>query len=228
MATKFWKRKSTVKSSLTRILTQIETQEAVDPNRRDPGVLERLQELLVAAETAYADNHNMLEVVSAGEEQAYADFVTSANDSRARINVMLEQNRAFQLYYTLQLEITDWEDSHITSLSRTFPNQYPDILRLAEFRCSSCTSGGSRLPILQAHAKDLRKRLTKLIELATPETPDTAPTTAVRDLSEDSYRHDKKARMVPLPTFEGDLADWRSFWRRFLDYVGKLRCITDD
>ena len=149
MATKFRKRKSTVKSSLTRILTQIETQEAVDPNRRDPGILEHLQELLVGAETAYADNHNMLEVVSAEEEQAYADFVMSANDSHARINVMLEQNRAFQLYYTLHHEIPDWEDSHITSLSRTFRKQYPDILRrLAEFRSSSCTSGGSRLPIL--------------------------------------------------------------------------------
>ena len=79
-----------------------------------------------------------------------------------------------------------------------------------------------------AHAKDLRKRLTKLIELATPHTPDTAPTTEVRDVSEDFYCRDKKARMVPLPTFEGDLADWHSFWRRFQDYVGKLRHITDD
>ena len=35
MATKFRKRKSTVKSSLTMILAQIETQEAVDPNWRD-------------------------------------------------------------------------------------------------------------------------------------------------------------------------------------------------
>ena len=37
------------------ILTQIKTQEAADPNRRDPGVLEHLQELLIGAETAYAD-----------------------------------------------------------------------------------------------------------------------------------------------------------------------------
>ena len=70
--------------------------------------------------------------------------------------------------------------------------------------------------------------MTKLIELATRDTPDIAPTTEVRDVSEDSYRRDKKARMVPLPTFEGDLADWCSFWRRFQDYVGKLRHITDD
>ena len=168
-------------------------------------------------------------MVSAEEEQAYVDFETSANDSHARINVMLEQNRAFQLYYTLHLEISDCEESDTTCLSRTFPKQYPDIQRrLAEFRSSSCTLGGYRLPILQAHAKNLRKRLTKLIELATRDTPDSAPTTEVRDVSEDSYRHDKKARMVPLPTFEGDLADWCSFWRRFQDYVGKLRHITDD
>ena len=142
---------------------------------------------------------------------------------------MLEQNCAFQLYYTLHLEITDWEESNITSLSRTFPKQYHDIQkRLAEFRSSSCTSGGYRLPILQAHAKNLRKRLIKLIELATHDRPDTAPTTEVRDVSEDSYHCDKKARMVPLPTFEGDLADWCSFWRRFQDYVEELRHITDD
>ena len=182
MATKIRKRKSTVKSSLTIIMTQIKRQEAAEPNRRDSGVLEHIKELLIGAETAYADNYNTLEVVSAEEEQAYVDFETSANESRARINVMLEQNRAFHLYYTLHLQLTDWEESDITSLSRTFPKQYPDIQsRLTEFRSSSCTSGGYRLPILQVHAKDLKKCLTKLIELATPHTPDTDPTTEDRD-----------------------------------------------
>ena len=126
---------------------------------------------------------------------------------------------SFQLYYTLHLEITDWEESDIKSLS-----QCPAQRRLAEFQSSSCTSQA----ILQAHSNNLRKRLTKLIELATQDTPDSAPMTEVRDVSEDSYRRDKKARMVPLPTFEGNLADWRSFWRQFQDYVGKLHHITDD
>ena len=49
MATKFWERKSTVKSSLTMILTQIKTQEAADPKLWDPGILEHLQELLIGA-----------------------------------------------------------------------------------------------------------------------------------------------------------------------------------
>ena len=123
MATEFRKRKSTVKSILTRILTQIETQEAVDPNWRDPSILEHLQELLVGAETAYADNHNTLEVVSAEEEHAYTDFVTSANDSRARINVMLEQNRAFQVYYTLHLETTVEAPPHLKNHSGSCPKE---------------------------------------------------------------------------------------------------------
>ena len=59
--------------------------EVVDSNRRDPGVLEHFQELLIGAETAYADNYNTLEVVSAEEEQAYVDFEKSANDSRAAL-----------------------------------------------------------------------------------------------------------------------------------------------
>ena len=133
--------------------------EAVGPNRRDPGVLEHFQELLIGTETAYADNYNTLEVVSAEEEQSYVDFEKSANDSCARINVMLEQNHVFQLYYTLHLEITDWEDSHIKSLSWTFSKQYCDIQRkLAEFRSSSCTLGGYRLPILSS-CKELEKML---------------------------------------------------------------------
>ena len=52
------------------ILTQIKTQEAADPNRRDQGVLKHLQELLIGAETAYADNYNTSEVVSVEEELA--------------------------------------------------------------------------------------------------------------------------------------------------------------
>ena len=30
-----------------------------------------------------------------------------------------------------------------------------------------------------------------------------------------------------MPTFSGNLADWCSFWRRFIDYIEKLRCLTD-
>ena len=84
-----------------------------------------------------------------------------------------------------------------------------------------CKPGGYRLPILQAHAKDLRKCLTKLIELATPDTTGTTPVTEV-----DSYRRGNKARMVLYP--QGNLADWCSFCKRFQDYVGKLHQITGD
>ena len=44
----------------------------------------------------------------------------------------------------------------------------------------------------------------------------------------DFYRQDKKAKIIPVPTFDGTFADWRSFWRHFSDYISKLRDVTDD
>ncbi len=37
-----------------------------------------------------------------------------------------------------------------------------------------------------------------------------------------------KSRTLPLPTYSGDLADWRSFWRRFKDYLARLPDLTAD
>ena len=45
---------------------------------------------------------------------------------------------------------------------------------------------------------------------------------------DDKYAISQKARTIPLPTFSVNLADWRSFWRLFHDYIGKLRYLTDD
>ena len=33
---------------------------------------------------------------------------------------------------------------------------------------------------------------------------------------------------LPLPTYDGDLMTWRSFWRSCQDYVDKLPRVTDD
>ena len=38
-------------------------------------------------------------------------------------------------------------------------------------------------------------------------------------VSSDFYRQDKKAKMIPVPTFNGTIADWHSFWCRFSDYI---------
>ncbi len=45
----------------------------------------------------------------------------------------------------------------------------------------------------------------------------------VHDDPEDTYLHEKIARIVPLPTFKGDLADWHSFWGRFQVMLEILR-----
>ncbi len=37
-----------------------------------------------------------------------------------------------------------------------------------------------------------------------------------------------KSRTLPLPVYSGELADWRSFWRRFLDYLDHMPRLTTD
>ncbi len=37
-----------------------------------------------------------------------------------------------------------------------------------------------------------------------------------------------KSRTLPLPTYSGDLSDWRSFQRRFKDYLARLPDLTAD
>ena len=45
--------------------------------------------------------------------------------------------------------------------------------------------------------------------------------------SDNYYRYDIKARVIPLPVFHGDLADWNTFWTAFNEYIKKVKYITD-
>ncbi len=224
MATsEYRKRRSTAKSSLTKVITLIQTQESIEPSHRDRYTLDHLSELLQRAEDAYTINYESLESPSTEEENYYHDFTKLADDARLRISSMMEQRECYRMFDTLSHEVEDWEEVDTAELQDVFLAELPRLQKaLDEFRISSCSTGASKIASLKAHAKDLRRRLTRLKQRATPETSATTPI-AVHDDSEDTYRHEKKARMVPLPTFKGDLADWRSFWRRFQDYVGKLK-----
>ncbi len=224
MATsEYRKRRSTAKSSLTKVITQ----ESIEPSHRDRYTLDHLSELLQRAEDVYTINYESLESPSTEEENYYHDFTKLADDARLRISSMMEQCECYRMFNTLSHEVEDWEVDTV-ELQDAFLAELPRLQKTLDgFRISSCSTGASKIASLKAHAKDLRHRLTRLKQRATFETS-TTTSIAVHNDSEDTYRHEKKARMVPLPTFKGDLADWRSFWRRFQHYVGKLKRITDD
>ena len=37
-----------------------------------------------------------------------------------------------------------------------------------------------------------------------------------------------KDKTLPIPTFHGNYSDWRSFWRRLLEYLDRLKGLSDD
>ena len=233
MSADFRKRRAAAKGNLTKLLSQISTQEAVEPGKRDLVTLQHLMDLLQRAEDAYATLFGQLEEVCPEDESQqreetghYHDFTLAADNARLRINAMIAQRKSLQLYDSLSGEVTDWEESSPDELTESFLDEYPALMQsLAEFRASSCATGATDLPILKAYVKDLRRRLTKLKQSAKPEPSETA--TMPEEEPKGFYRQEMKARSVPLPIFKGDLADWRSFWTRFQEYISKLKHASD-
>ena len=97
---------------------------------------------------------------------------------------------------------------------------------LTNFRASTNGTGAVQIPELKVNARDFLKCLNALLQKSKKDLKSSC--LKDKDKEDDHYAIQKKARTVPLPTFSGNLADWRSFWRLFKDYIGKLRCLTDD
>ncbi len=91
------------------------------------------------------------------------------------------------MFDTLSHEVEDWEGVDTAELQDVFLAELPRLQKLDEFRFSSCSTGASKIASLKAHAKDLRRRLTRLKQRATPETSTTTPI-AVHDDSENTYQ----------------------------------------
>ena len=229
----FKKRQATAIGNLTELISQVEIQEAIEPpNLRDFSVLNRQFELLNRAEEAYQNNHsNVLDGSLDLEEQLreleadQLQFSRSASKVRQRINAMIEQKESYSMYNTLLQEVEDWEAFYIEDLDN-FPSEYPRLKdMLTNFRASTNATGAVQIPELKVNARDLLKRLNAILQKSKKD----LKSLCLKDKDEDDhYAIQKKARTVPLLTFSGNLADWRSFWRCFKDYIGKLRCLTDD
>ena len=180
------------------------------------------------AEDVYISNYESLESSSTEDENYFHDLIKLADDVQLCIRSMIEQRECYRMLDTLSHEVEDREEADTVELQDVLLAELPRLQKsLDEFHISFCSTGASKIDSLKAHAKDLGRCLTKLKETATPEASAITPTEVHND-PEDTYRHEKKACMVTLLIFKVDLANWCSFWRRFQDYVGKLKGITDD
>ncbi len=69
--------------------------------------------------------------------------------------------------------------------------------------------------------RDTRLRIDRLKDIA-PTTTTPTPAPSVKDLGvPKGTRPGLKSLTLPMPTFHGDLADWRSYWKRFNEYLNK-------
>ena len=81
-------------------------------------------------------------------------------------------------------------------------------------------------PEIKMQIKDMRSRVDRLnsvgsaLTIPTSTTPDSLPPKTIAQSI--------KSRTLPLPTYSGDLSDWRSFWRRFKDYLARLPDLSAD
>ena len=231
----FKKRQATAKRNLTELISQVEIQEAIEPpNIRDFSVLNRQFELLNSTEETYQNNHsNVLDGSLDLEEEQLREleadqlqFSRTASKVRQLINAMIEQKESYFMYNTLLQEVEDWEAFDIEDLDN-FPSEYLRLKdTLTNFRASTNATGAVQIPEVKVNARDLLKRLNALLQKSKKGLKSSC--LKDKDKEDDHYTIQKKARTVPLPTFSGNLADWRSFWRRFKDYIEKLRRLTDD
>ncbi len=70
-------------------------------------------------------------------------------------------------------------------------------------------------PHIKELIRDTRLRIDRLKDTA-PTTTTPTPAPSVKDLGvPEGTRPGLKSLTLPMPTFHGDLADWRSYWKRF-------------
>lgn len=103
--------------------------------------------------------------------------------------------------------------------------------KLSPFHDTVYSSGAAELDDLRAEVTTIKKRFLKFKKVAT-ERPDPPPastptSSGTTGSPSDYYQQTIRAKTIPLPTFEGGYADWRTFWCNFIEYIGKIRGITD-
>ena len=221
------RRHGAAKGSITKATTQIEIQSKVNPASRDLAALRRVKDNILKAESAFEETIDHDKELEEDETLQVEEFSRSVQEATTTITTLLNECEAGQLYEDLESEICIWEDTDNDELVNVFEGEYN---RLTKLLAAVRSHPGSRITEgMKNSVGYLQKRLTALRSKTKPiKSSHVSVPTDDSKSSDDTYSEYKKARTVPLPTFSGDLAEWRSFWARFKDYISKLKHITND
>ncbi len=157
------------------------------------------------------------------EYEAYADFQSSVENQRARVEHLKLMHTAYAKAEDLLELLEDLRAKakrEIDSLQTQF-DEFVELTRPWKMASS---------PQIKSIVKDMRKRIDQLKKEATP-AASLSDSSAAAHCDEDtgsSMRQGIKSRTLPLPVYSGELADWCSFWRRFLDYLDRMPRLTTD
>ncbi len=222
---------SSAKKTVTRATGLIDEQEQLEPAKHTEAALRRLTSRLNNAEESYESAYKSLEDPTEVEYEAYTDFQSSVEDQRARVEHLKLMHTAYAEAEDLLELLEYWEglstedlrvkaEREIDSLQTQF-DKFVELTRPRKLASS---------PQIKSLVNDMRKRFDHLKKEATP-AASSSDSSAAAHCDEDtgsSMRQGIKPRTLPLPVYSGELADWRSFWRRFLDYFDRMPRLTTD
>ena len=122
-------------------------------------------------------------------------------------------------YLSISKSPKDYEE--ITELYSSYIDTAMGIEAQDEFEIQKVT--------IDKHMQTVRNRISNEQRAARAPIASSTPTSVLPvAVSSDFYRQDKKAKTIPVPTFDGTFADCRSLWHCFSDYYIKLRDVTHD
>ncbi len=225
------KKMSSAKKTVTRATGLIDEQERLEPAKHTEAALRRLTSRLNNAEESYESAYKSLEDPTEVEYEAYADFQSSVEDQRARVEHVKLMHTAYAEAEDLLELLEYWEglstedlwvkaEREIDSLQTQF-DKFVELTRPRKLASS---------PQIKSLVNDMRKRFDHLKKEATP-AASSSDSSAAAHCDEDtgsSMRQGIKPRTLPLPVYSGELADWHFFWRRFLDYLDRMPRLTTD
>ncbi len=223
---------ASAKGKVTRVITQLEKQEPLGPEMLQESTLDRLLTRLTEAEDTYDQAYKDIPEPSEEIEISQSEFLLVLDTTRDRVQHLKSVISAHAAEEDLQESLSYWESLKGDQLCHTVDR---DVHTLEKQLDTYIELTRPRKLASSARIKDLLKtmriRVNNIKCAGTPtssSSPSTAATASTTADPATSIRQGVKARTLPLPIYSGDLSDWRSFWRRFKDYLGKMPGLSND
>ncbi len=222
---------ASAKRKVTRVITQLEKQEPLGPEMLQESSLDRLLTRLTEAEDTCDQAYKDIPEPSEEIEIAQSEFLLVLDTTRDRVQHLKSVISAHAAEEDLQESLSYWESLKGDQLCHTVDR---DVHTLEKQLDTYIELTRPRKLASSARIKDLktmRIRVNNIKCAGTPtssSSPSTAATASTTADPATSIRQGVKARTLPLPIYSGDLSDWRSFWRRFKDYLGKMPGLSNN